>query len=198
MIDVLNNNIHQCTKCDLYKYVSNKVTGHGPMSKVMIIGRDPAMTETEKGVPFVGRAGRLMKAYMRQLDINPSLFRMSNVIKCWPHNNGRCRPPKTHEQLSCFPWLEEEINIVQPELIIATGNVAVQNLTNKSAPNITKAHSNIYKVNILGKEYNLLAMFHPSYIIRSEQYMHPVDYNNLVRRYLNGWWKAKKLIKDLI
>lgn len=120
----------------------------------------PGADEDTTGKPFVGRAGKYLHAMFRfiQLDTNEDLY-ITNIVKDRPPNN---RPPTDEEMAACGPWLDEQIKIIQPKLIVAVGNTALKYFTGKAG--ITKMRGKWLEY----KGVPMMPIYHPSYLLRNE------------------------------
>lgn len=151
----------KCEKCDLCKNRSNVVIGIGNKdAKIMFIGEGPGADEDIQGIPFVGRAGKLMDKAFEGLGINREEVYIANIVKCRPPNN---RNPLDEEADSCKEYLDSQIKLVNPEIIILLGSVALKNVLGKEY-NITSARGQwIEKDGI-----KILPTFHPAALLRDE------------------------------
>lgn len=161
---VLQEEVKGCTKCELHKTRTNTVFSRGkPQSNVMIVGEAPGAEEDAQGFPFIGKAGQLLDKALLDLglDLNKDIY-VCNIIKCRPPDN---RKPTEEETNSCFPYLEQQIKLVNPKVIIALGATAMDNLINTTL-GITKVRGKFFKS--LGR--SIMITFHPSYVLRNGGY----------------------------
>ena len=158
---VLENKCTSCVKCSLSTTRQNVVFGRGnPDAELFIIGEGPGQQEDEQGLAFVGRAGKMLDAAFSAvgLDTNKDCY-VSNIVKCRPPNN---RKPSTAEIEACMPWLNEQVNLLKPKIIILAGSTAVQSFLGINEP-ISKIRGQwIEKDNI-----KYMPIFHPSYLLRN-------------------------------
>lgn len=148
-------NIVSCEKCGLCKTRNKAVTFRGnPKSKIMIIGEGPGATEDEKGIPFVGRSGKLLDKMLIEifLDIEEDIY-ISNIVKCRPPNN---RNPFFDEIQKCQDYILNEIILIKPRLIITLGRV----------PGDWFARYKEYNIYTFYERKLWLPMYHPSYLLR--------------------------------
>jgi DNA polymerase len=126
-LDVLAEHIRVCTKCPLYESRTEAVPGDGrPTAKVMIIGEAPGRDEDRTGHPFVGAAGRFLNEVLEGTGLDRDDFFITNTVKCRPPKN---RTPRTGEVETCTAnYLFEQIELVNPELIMLLGTVAAKKL----------------------------------------------------------------------
>lgn len=155
----LDEKIRQCERCRLYKTRANAVPGEGPANaKIMICGQAPGRTEDDEGRPFVGRAGRLLNELLETIELEREMIFVTSPIKCFPPSN---RPPKSDELKACTPYLDKQISIIRPKIIIALGNYALQTLLGKR-PTISQLHGQPQKRNSI----IVFPTFHPAAAIR--------------------------------
>ena len=115
----LNNQIIECEKCVLYKTRTNVVPGEGSASaEIMFIGEGPGKNEDEQGRPFVGAAGKLLDKLIESIGLTRKDIYIANVVKCRPSQN---RDPLPEEVEACRPWLDQQIEIIKPKLIVLLG-----------------------------------------------------------------------------
>ena len=159
--NLLEKRCISCTKCSLSKERTNVVFGRGnPKAKIFIIGEGPGQQEDEQGLAFVGRAGKMLnKSFLSVgIDTNEDCY-ISNIVKCRPPNN---RKPKSTEVDNCIPWLNSQIELIKPKVIVLAGSTAVQSYLNINQP-ISKIRGKwITKGNI-----KYMPIFHPSYLLRN-------------------------------
>ena len=159
--NLLEKRCVSCTKCSLSKGRTNVVFGRGnPKAKIFIIGEGPGQQEDERGLAFVGRAGKMLnKSFLSVgIDTNEDCY-ISNIVKCRPPNN---RKPKSIEVDNCMPWLNSQIELIKPKVIVLAGSTAVQSYLNINQP-ISKIRGKwITKGNI-----KYMPIFHPSYLLRN-------------------------------
>jgi len=121
-LEKLNQKIRSCKKCSLWKTRINTVSGKGPDNvKIMIISEAPGREEDLRGLPFVGRAGKLLDKLLTFAGLNREAIYITNVIKCRPPKN---RKPKKEEIEACLPYLRKQIEIINPQKFILLGEVA--------------------------------------------------------------------------
>lgn len=159
-IDVLYENIHNCMKCELGKTRNQFVFGTGnPNAKIMIIGEAPGADEDEQGKPFVGRAGKLLTQIIEAINFKREDLYIANIIKCRPPNN---RKPLVDEVDKCEPYLQKQIELINPEFILALGLTAIDTLLKKK--HVMKTSRGILH------EYHgrkLMVTYHPAALFRN-------------------------------
>ena len=114
-----------CTACELASTRQTVVISRGnPNADLMLIGEAPGAQEDDQGIPFVGRSGRALDQLLREVDLDPSRdVYICNAIKCRPPNNRR---PKKAELAACRPWLNLQLEAINPKVIVLTGATAVE------------------------------------------------------------------------
>lgn len=166
----LNNNldVESCTNCpNLVDCRSQIVNGVGPTDgDVMVIGEAPGANEDAQGEPFVGRSGELLNEVIAELGKSREDIRISNCVRCRPPEN---RNPTTEELDNCFEYLEEEIQRVEPNVVLGLGSVPVQRLTGEDIA-VTKEVGNEYTREFNGFETIVLVGLHPAFILRDNRY----------------------------
>ncbi|MDQ1344561.1 MAG: uracil-DNA glycosylase, partial [Pseudomonadota bacterium] len=161
--DAFAADVAGCTACGLCRTRHKSVPGVGDRAaEWMFIGEAPGADEDARGEPFVGQAGQLLDNMLAALGMNRrrNVF-IANVLKCRPPNN---RDPKPDEARSCRSYLERQIELVSPLLIVAVGRIAAQNLL---ATDSTLARLR-GQVHTLGeRRWPLIVTYHPAYLLRS-------------------------------
>ena len=150
-----------CHLCELSKTRQNVVFGEGNQNaKLMFVGEGPGATEDNTGRPFVGRAGELLTKMIQNVLLIPrSEIYIANIVKCRPPQN---RVPTSKEALTCKPYLQKQIEIIQPKLIVTLGATAYSYLSNDNTP-ISKVRGHLLDM----QQYKILPTFHPSYLLRN-------------------------------
>jgi DNA polymerase len=146
--------VSACTKCALYHSRKKSVPGEGPAnSEIMFIGEGPGFHENEQGRPFVGAAGQFLDELLAQAGLKRSDVWIGNVVKCRPPGN---RDPLPEELAACNVYLEQQINAINPKIIITLGRFSM----GKFMPGvkISQVHGQMRKV---GDRF-VIAMFHPA------------------------------------
>jgi uracil-DNA glycosylase len=151
----------QCQRCDLAAGRTNAVIGRGSTSApIMIVGEGPGQTEDETGLPFVGRSGQLLEKILTSVDLNveQDIF-ICNIVKCRPPDN---RAPSADEAAACRGYLDEQIRMVDPKIILLTGATALKGLLGVKL-GITKVRGQWVERD--GRLY--MPIFHPAYLLRN-------------------------------
>lgn len=156
-----------CTRCDLYKYATQTVFGEGPEdAKIVMVGEVPGDQEDLQGKPFVGPAGKLLDRAMEEAGIDRSTVYVTNAVKHFKfERRGKKRIHKTPERPeieACKWWLERELKVLQPELIVALGGTAGRAVYGRAV----KVLSERGKISDDERGFRLLLTVHPSMILR--------------------------------
>ena len=160
--NTLRDKMSQCRACDLHHSRSQVVFGVGNRpADWLIIGEAPSIDEDELGEPFVGAAGQLLNQMLIAIGVSREQVFINSLVRCRTPDN---RDPSPDEVLSCSTFLEQQIELIQPKLILAVGRVATQNLLGKKDP-IGKMRGNLYHFG--AAKIPLVPIFHPAYLLRS-------------------------------
>jgi len=159
-----------CKACPLWKTGTQTVFGEGsPMAKVMFVGEQPGDQEDKAGKPFVGPAGRLLDQAMEQAGIDRSLAYVTNVVKHfkWQARGKRRihKKPNWSEIAACHPWLEAELAVVKPRVLVCLGATAAQALLGRQF-RVTRQRGEPVDSELAPV---VLATVHPSSILRADQ-----------------------------
>ena len=155
-----------CHKCSLAGTRNNIVFSDGiPNNKLMLVGEAPGYWEDQKGIPFVGKAGQLLDKIFACVGLSREKdVYICNTIKCRPPEN---RVPTDEEKAACRKFLNAQIDIINPKAIILCGATALKEFypTDKKTT-ISKVRGQWLDINVDGKDYKAMAIFHPSYLLR--------------------------------
>lgn len=165
-LDKIAAEVNACRKCELGGLRTNAVPGQGnPKARIMFIGEGPGADEDAQGLPFVGRAGKLLDKIIVAMGLKREDVYIGNIIKCRPPEN---RDPKPDEIINCLPYLQRQIEIIQPDIIVALGAHAARTLldNNKSIGQL-RGHMHEYYTGLGKPMIKLLATYHPAYLLRS-------------------------------
>ena len=160
----LEERVAGCTLCDLHAGRTRTVFGVGARdAQWMIIGEGPGAEEDRQGEPFVGRAGLLLNNMLRALGLSREAVYIANIVKCRPPGN---RDPKPEEAATCRPYLERQIALVKPRLILAVGRIAAQNLLDTDVA-VGKLRGRAHGYG--EARIPLVVTYHPAYLLRSPE-----------------------------
>jgi len=158
--DELQQAVAACTRCSLCETRTQTVFGVGnPDADWLIIGEAPGAEEDRRGEPFVGRAGKLLDEMLRTVGQGRDRAFIANILKCRPPNN---RDPKPDESAACRGYLERQIELVQPKIILAVGRIAAQLLLATDEP-VGRLRGRLHHL----AEIPLVVTYHPAYLLRS-------------------------------
>ena len=158
----LREAVRTCTKCGLHRGRTQTVFGVGSeTANLLIVGEAPGAEEDRQGEPFVGRAGQLLNAMLAAIHLARGDVYIANILKCRPPNN---RDPKSDEAATCTPYLQRQIELLQPRVILALGRIAAQWLLQSDAP-IGRLRGRRFEYGSAGTP--LVVSYHPAYLLRS-------------------------------
>ena len=155
-----------CTRCDLALSRTNTVFGSGdPYSPLMLVGEGPGENEDATGLPFVGRAGKLLDDILAAVDLTRQDVYLTNIVKCRAavEEGGRMknRQPRTGEIRACNIYLQGQKEAIRPKIILCLGGPAAKTIIDKDF-RITKDRGRWYEVDGI----KAMATFHPAYVLR--------------------------------
>ena len=158
---VLREQVQKCTACPLHQSRTQAVFGVGNTNAdCMIIGEAPGADEDRLGEPFVGRAGKLLDLMLQAIKLRREDVYIANILKSRPPNN---RDPQPNEIKACWPYLERQIELVQPYLLIAMGRIAAQTLLQTQTP-VGRLRGTVHPFE---QRLPLIVTYHPAYLLRS-------------------------------
>lgn len=166
-LDELNAKILRCTRCGLARTRNNVVPGMGvEHPDVLVVGEGPGHDEDMQGLPFVGKAGVLLDRMLAAigLDRKTNCY-IANIVKCRPPEN---RNPMPDEQAACFSFLETQIHILKPKMILCMGKIAIEKITGQSI-SINSQHGEFFDYNGIP----VMPTYHPSALLRNEELKRP-------------------------
>jgi len=159
-LDKVREILGDCTRCKLHEGRQKIVFGAGGAgAELMFIGEGPRAEEDRQGIPFVGRAGDLLTKMIQAMGKSRDDVFIANIVKCRPPGN---RDPEPDEVATCIPFLEAQIEAINPRVIVGLGRVAIQNLLQTKTP--------ISKMRGQWQEYRgipVMPTYHPAYLLRS-------------------------------
>jgi DNA polymerase len=158
----LQAGVAACTRCALHATRTQTVFGVGdPHAEWLIVGEAPGAEEDRQGEPFVGRAGQLLNAMLRAIGLRRDQVYIANVLKCRPPGN---RDPLGGEVAQCLTYLESQIALLRPKIMLTVGRIAAQNLLRTEQP-LARLRR---RVHAFGESrVPLVATYHPAYLLRT-------------------------------
>lgn len=159
-LEELYQKIHNCKKCELGETRTNFVFGDGnPNSDAMLIGEAPGAEEDKQGKPFVGRAGKLLTDILKAINFERDEVYIANILKCRPPGN---RDPLSGEMNTCRPYLDKQIELINPKVILCLGRIAGNSLLNKNTT-LAKLREDVHDLNGV----KVLVTYHPAALLRN-------------------------------
>ncbi|EZP38301.1 UdgX family uracil-DNA binding protein [Janthinobacterium lividum] len=160
--------LDQCRRCELWKSATQAVPGIGPaQARIMLVGEQPGDQEDLAGLPFVGPAGALLEQAMQEAGMARDSIYLTNAVKHFkwePRGKRRLhKTPAQREILACHGWLEEEIERVQPQVIVALGSTALKSILQDGATSMTPLIGT--PVQHAGR--SVVTVYHPAYVLRA-------------------------------
>jgi uracil-DNA glycosylase len=172
--------IATCTKCGLCGGRTKTVPGEGlATARLVVVGEGPGKTEDETGRPFVGRAGELLTKILAAINLPREQVFICNIVKCRPPDN---RQPQFDEIAACMPFLYRQIELVNPNVILAMGNTAAQSLLN-TRQSLGALRNHIHRF----RGTPLVVTYHPAALLRNPNWKRPTwDDVRIAARLLEG------------
>ncbi|MEN9425034.1 MAG: hypothetical protein RL122_2417 [Pseudomonadota bacterium] len=153
--------VQSCTRCEISKARTHTVFGTGNQQAAwMVVGEAPGAEEDRQGEPFVGKAGQLLNNMLLAIGMPRETVYIANILKCRPPNN---RDPKPDEAAHCRGYLERQIALVNPALILVVGRIAAQNLLQTDAP-LARLRGKEHRAPLNG--IPVVVTYHPAYLLR--------------------------------
>lgn len=169
----------RCEACRLRQECKQVVIHRGnPRGRLMLVGEGPGAQEDEQGKPFVGAAGQLLDKILEASQLPPEEVYITNVVKCRPPSN---RLPKPDEIRTCLPWLQRQIELIQPRMLVCLGSVAARTLIDPDI-RITRERGTWLRYG----DIDIIPTFHPAALLRDPAKKRPVweDFKAIRDRYL--------------
>jgi uracil-DNA glycosylase family 4 len=165
-LEKIAEEVRQCQKCILGSMRTKAVPGEGkPNARILFVGEGPGADEDAQGRPFVGRAGQLLDKIINAMGLKRSDVFIANIVKCRPPEN---REPRPDEIISCFPYLQRQIEIINPEVIVALGAPATRTLLNTNKPiGQMRGRFHEYYSGIGRPPIKLMPTYHTAYLLRN-------------------------------
>lgn len=166
-LEALRQRVLPCTKCPHLAAVrKNVVFGAGnPEAELMFVGEAPGADEDIQGEPFVGKAGQLLTKIIQATGLSRGSVYIANILKCRPDTPGQTsgnRQPTPEEMNTCIAYLQEQIDIIQPKVLVALGAVAMQGLLGKTGITRLRGHWHVYR------GIPLMPTYHPAFLLRNQ------------------------------
>ena len=170
--------VMECEKCELCRTRRNVVFGEGDLNaKLMFIGEGPGEVEDETGRPFVGPAGQLLDKMIEAIGLKREQVYICNIVKCRPPHNATPIQPWVD---ACIGYVREQVRFIHPKIIVCLGKTAITHVLHESM-GVTRIHGTVYD----RKGFKIIPTFHPSALLRNEDYKRPA-------------WEDFKKIKSLL
>ena len=185
-LEKIAQEVRKCRKCGLGSSRINAVPGEGNGgARIVFVGEGPGADEDAQGRPFVGRAGQLLDKIIAAMGLKRSDVFICNVLKCRPPDN---RDPRPEEIISCMPYLQRQIELINPEIIVALGAHAARSLLNNNMSiGRLRGQFHEYYTGIGRPSIKLMATYHPAYLLR--------NYSDDNRKRV--WEDMKKVLAEL-
>jgi len=158
--------VRACRRCPLGDLRTNAVSGEGNVqARIAFVGEAPGADEDAQGRPFVGRAGKLLDKVIAAMGLKREEVFIGNILKCRPPEN---RDPRPEEIVKCLPYLQEQLEVIKPEIIVALGAHAARTLLDTTKPiGQLRGKFHDYYPGALAKPIKLMATYHTAYLLRS-------------------------------
>jgi uracil-DNA glycosylase family 4 len=158
----LRARVAACRRCSLCQTRTQTVFGVGnQQAEWLIVGEAPGAEEDRQGEPFVGRAGQLLNSMLRAIGLAREQVYIANVLKCRPPGN---RDPAAGEAAECLPYLEQQIALLKPKLMLAVGRIAAQNLL-RTEVTLGRLRQQVHRFGL--SQVPLVVTYHPAYLLRT-------------------------------
>lgn len=185
-LEKIAKELRKCCKCGLGETRTNTVPGEGnPNARIVFVGEAPGADEDAQGRPFVGRAGKMLDNIIIACGLKRTDVFICNILKCRPPGN---RDPRPDEIINCLPYLQKQLELINPEVIIALGAHAARTLLNTNQPiGQLRGRFHEYYTSETAAPIKLMPTYHPSYLVR--------NYSQDNRRRV--WEDMKKVLAEL-
>jgi uracil-DNA glycosylase family 4 len=161
----LNQEIVTCIKCRLSVGRTHAVPGEGPVPcRVLMIGEAPGKKEDELGRPFVGRAGSVLERLLASINLSRDTVYITSIVKCRPPEN---RDPKDDEISACRPYLERQISLLRPAVIVSLGRISTREIFLKygiSEGTISSVHGKVFSAQAPYGRIFIIPVYHPAVV----------------------------------
>jgi DNA polymerase len=164
----LARDIHDCRRCPLGFSRTHAVPGVGPESaRIMVVGEAPGQNEDQQGEPFVGAAGKLLDQLLKGIGLSRGDVFITNILKCRPPNN---RDPQPAEVQACSPYLEQQLRLIKPEVVLILGRHALARLL-PGHDSISRLHGRV----IVKDAVTYIPVYHPAAALYNSVLMGPLE-----------------------
>lgn len=168
----MDDEMKTCTRCDLSKTRTNVVVGEGsPDADILFIGEAPGYHEDNQGRPFVGKAGKILDELLASVHLAREEIYITNILKCRPPKN---RDPLPEEIKACTPYLDRQIETIQPKVICTLGNFATRYIFASFgliSESIGKIHGRRFRARNLVVNVTILPLYHPAAAVYNSNMM---------------------------
>jgi len=164
-LEKINQSIFSCHKCLLSQTRHTPVPGQGhPQAKIIFVGEAPGFNEDQTGQPFCGPAGQVFDRLLNSVGLNRNQIFITNILKCRPPNN---RDPQTNEINACTPYLDKQIELINPRLICPLGRHSMKYILGKygfvdQVKPISQIHGQTFNLGNLFQQVTIIPFYHPS------------------------------------
>lgn len=185
LMNHLIDEIKDCRRCRLWQKATNPVPGEGSFkARLMLIGEAPGYWEDMKGRPFVGAAGRVLTELLHQINLSRDQVFIGNIVKHRPPNN---RAPRVDEVMACAPYLDKQIVIINPQIIVTLGRHATKYLLSKEnirVDRISQVRGRVFTIKLDKQPYYVMPTFHPAALLYNARYKPEIQQDFLKIRQL--------------
>jgi len=165
-LEKIADEVRKCHKCGLASLRTNAVPGEGnPNARILFVGEGPGADEDAQGRPFVGRAGKLLDKIIIACGLKRNDVYIANILKCRPPEN---RDPRPDEIINCFPYLQRQIELINPDIIVALGAPAARTLLNTNKPiGQLRGQFHEYYAGLGRPPIKVMPTYHTAYLLRN-------------------------------
>jgi uracil-DNA glycosylase len=181
-LEQLQGAVQRCRRCRHLRDRTRAVPGEGnPQARIMIVGEGPGQEEDREGRPFVGPAGQLLTKMLQAIQLDRREVFITNRVKCRPPQN---RKPQPEELQGCFPFLREQVRLINPLLLVALGTIAAQGLTG-----LDRGISSLRGGAFLFQNILCIPTYHPAFLLRRPEFKRQAwEDLQLIRREIDRLW----------
>lgn len=166
-LEEIAEQVKKCQRCSFCKNAANSVPGEGnPEAKIMFIGESPGYHEDQQGIPFCGQAGKLLDELLQSIEVKREGVFICNMLRHRPPEN---RDPLPEEIEACKIWLDRQIEIIRPKIIVTLGRFSMAKFIPEGKISFLNGQARF--VDFAGRKYIVIPMFHPAAALRSLEIM---------------------------